>query len=444
LTLANRWRFVKNIGIRIRRIKISEPLAPLKKEENESRMKKTIRDIKDWQGKRALVREDFNVPLDPNGEITDDTRIREAIPTLEYLLKAGARVIIMSHLGRPKGKASAEFSLAPVAKRLQHYLPDSTVHFVDAAYSDAVVEQVNGLQDGEVLLLENMRFEPGEEKNDPEFAKKLAALGDVYVNDAFGTAHRAHASTEGVAHFLNPKVAGFLMEKEIKALSSIMEGDEPLTAIIGGSKVSTKITVLENLLPKVRYLIIGGGMIFTFLKAEGYDVGTSLVEDDFVETASQLIRKAKSLPNVTLVLPNDLVVADAFAADADTQTVDADIIPDGWMGLDIGPDSVKRIQAILEQSPKVLWNGPLGVFEFPRFAHGTEAIAETIAKLTDKRKCKSVLGGGDTVAAIEQFCIEPDRYTHVSTGGGASLEFLEGKTLPGIAILDAAPVGSAV
>ncbi len=407
-------------------------------------MKQTIKDIKDWQGKRALVREDFNVPLNEKQEITDDTRIREALKTLQYLTKAGAKVVIMSHLGRPKGKATPEFSLAPVAKRLQQFLPDVTVTFADGTYSDAILEQTQTMQPGEILLLENMRFEKGEEVNDPEFAKKLASLGDIYVNDAFGTAHRAHASTEGVAHFLSPKVAGLLMDKEIKALTTILEGDEPLTAIIGGSKISTKITVLENLLEKVRYLIIGGGMVFTFLKAEGYDVGTSLVEDEFVPTAAKLMEKAKSMPNVTLVLPNDLLVADAFSEEADTQTVDSDMIPDGWMGLDLGPDSIKRIQKILDNSPKVLWNGPLGVFEMEKFAHGTEAIALTLADLTKQKKAQTVLGGGDTVAAIEQFCIDPHKYTHVSTGGGASLEFLEGKPLPGITILDEAPIGATV
>jgi phosphoglycerate kinase len=404
-------------------------------------MKKTIRDIEDWYNQRALVREDFNVPLDAQGRITDDTRIREALPTLQYLMNAGARVIIMSHLGRPKGKPSPEFSLEPVAAHLQTLMPDNTVYFSQDVYSDAVVNQVNDLKPGEILLLENMRFEPGEEKNDPDFAKKLASLGDIYVNDAFGTAHRAHASTEGVAHHLNPKVAGFLMEKEIKALSTVLSSREPLTAIIGGSKISTKITVLENLLPKVRYLIIGGGMMFSFLRAEGYSIGNSLVEEEYVETARQLLQKAKELNNVTLVLPNDVVIADKFATDAVSKVVDADGIPDGWMGLDVGPASLTRIRAILDESPLVLWNGPLGVFEFPRFAEGTKEVAETLAELTSQGKCQSILGGGDTVAAIEQFGINPKNYTHVSTGGGASLEFLEGKSLPGIAILDDAKAG---
>lgn len=401
-------------------------------------MKKTIRDIQDWQGKRALVREDFNVPLNEQGVITDDTRIREALPTLKYLTDQGARVIVMSHLGRPKGKVSPEFSLEPVATRLQELLPDTTVHFVRETFSEAVKRQADALGNGEILLLENMRFEAGEEKNDPELSRKLASLGDVYVNDAFGTAHRAHASTAGVAEFLSPKVAGFLMEKEIQNLSAVLESKEPLTAIIGGSKVSTKITVLENLLPKVRYLVIGGAMIFTFLKAEGYEVGTSKVEDDFVDTARNLLQQARELNDVTLVLPNDVVVADRFATEANSKVVEADGIPSGWMGLDIGPASITRIRHILEESPLVLWNGPLGVFEFPRFAEGTKEVASILAEQTTQGKMRSVLGGGDTVAALEQYHFDPKRFTHVSTGGGASLEFLEGKELPGIAVLDEA------
>lgn len=407
-------------------------------------LKKTIRDVTDWKGKRALVREDFNVPLNADGAITDDTRIRAALPTLDRLVKAGAKVIIMSHQGRPKGKVSPEFSLAPVARRLQELMPDVPVHF--AAETDPAVwpEQVSHLNAGEILLLENLRFQPGEERNDPDFAARLANLGDIYVNDAFGASHRAHASTEGVAHHLKSRVAGLLMEAEIRALSSALEGDEPLTAIIGGSKVSTKITVLENLLDKVRYLVIGGGMIFTFLKAEGMDVGASLVEDDYLDTARRLLDKARALPNVTLILPDDLLVADRFAADAESRVADADEIPEGWMGLDIGPNAVNRIRNILENSPKVLWNGPLGVFEFPRFAQGTKAIASTLADLTMRGCCESVLGGGDTVAAIGQLGLSPSCFTHVSTGGGASLEFLEGKVLPGVAVLDDAPVGSPV
>lgn len=407
-------------------------------------MKKTIRDIQDWQGKRALVREDFNVPLNDAGEITDDTRIREALGTLRFLIEHGAKVVVMSHLGRPKGKSSPEFSLAPVAKRLQELLPSVTVHFTPDTDLTAAARQVETLKPGEILLLENMRFHAGEEKNDSELAKQLAQLGDVYVNDAFGTAHRAHASTEGVAHYLSPKVAGFLMEKEIKALSTVLNSSQPLTAIIGGSKISTKITVLENLLPKVRYLIIGGGMIFTFLKAQGYAVGNSLVEEEFVPTARKLLDEAKASNAVTLVLPNDIVIADRFTADAESKVTDADAIADGWMGLDVGPHSIARIKEILGKSPLVLWNGPLGVFEFPRFADGTREVAQTLADLTGAGKSQSILGGGDTVAALEQFHMAPECFTHVSTGGGASLEFLEGKALPGIAILDDTPTTAGV
>lgn len=407
-------------------------------------MKKTIRDIQDWQGKRALVREDFNVPLNVQGQITDDTRIREALPTLRYLAEHGAAVIVMSHLGRPKGKPSPEFSLAPVAKRLGELLSGVTVRFSGQADLAVAAKDVESLKPGEILLLENMRFYAGEEKNDPELSRQLAMLGDVYVNDAFGTAHRAHASTEGVAHHLSPKVAGFLMEKEINALSIVLNSPEPLTAIIGGSKISTKITVLENLLPKVRHLVIGGGMIFTFLKAQGYPVGSSLVEDEYVETARMLLDKAQSGGSVSLVLPEDIVIADRFAADAQSKVVNAEQIPDGWMGLDIGSKSIARLKAILADSPLVLWNGPLGVFEFPRFADGTREVAQALADLTGAGKCKSILGGGDTVAALEQFHFAPACFTHVSTGGGASLEFLEGKTLPGIAILDDAPAKAPV
>jgi phosphoglycerate kinase len=406
-------------------------------------MKKTIRDVQNWQGKRALVREDFNVPLNEQGAIADDTRIREALPTLRYLLEQGAKVIVMSHLGRPKGKVDSKFSLAPVAKRLQELLSDVTVTFDATADLSAATSQVDTLQAGQLLLLENMRFYPGEEKNDAQLAQQLAALGDIYVNDAFGTAHRAHASTEGVAHLLPNQVAGFLMEKEINALSKVLNSQQPLTAIIGGSKISTKITVLENLLPRVRHMIIGGGMIFTFLKAQGLTVGNSLVEDEFVETARKLMADAKASTKVTLLLPDDLVIADRFAADAQQKVVDADQIPDGWMGLDIGPDSITRLKTILSQSPLVLWNGPMGVFEFPQFATGTKALAECLAELTEQGQCQSILGGGDTVAAIEQFQIEPTRFTHVSTGGGASLEFLEGKTLPGIAALEEVPAKAA-
>jgi phosphoglycerate kinase len=401
-------------------------------------MKKlTIRDIQDWTGKRALVREDFNVPLNADLHITDDTRIREALPTLTYLSSQGAKVIVMSHLGRPKGKPSPEFSLSPVVKRLQELLPAISIVASNESISEQselIAQKIETMANGSILVLENIRFEQGEEKNDPALAQKLATFGDVYVNDAFGAAHRAHASTEGVAHYLKPKVAGLLMEKEINALSDALSSSVPLTAIIGGSKISTKITVLENLLDKVQHLVIGGGMLFTFLKAQGKPVGQSLVEDDYVEMAKKLLEQGGD----KIVLAEDIVVADAFKPDANFKTVSADAIPEGWMGLDIGPKSIQRLSDILDKSPMVLWNGPLGVFEFTAFANGTRQVAETLAGLTELGKTRSILGGGDTVAAIEQFAIDPKRYTHVSTGGGASLEFLEGKVLPGIAVLDEA------
>lgn len=400
---------------------------------------KTIKDITDWQNKRVLVRVDFNVPLaDDHQTITDDSRIRESLPTLQYLLERGARVILASHFGRPKGKKNPEFSLAPVAKQLQALLPKTPVTLANDVVSPAVESAVSALKPGEVLLLENTRFEPGEEANDAEFSKKLAGLCDIYVNDAFGAAHRAHASTEGVTQFASVKVAGLLMAREIKALSSVVQNPEPpFVAIIGGSKISTKIVVLEELLNKVNTIIIGGGMIFTFLKAQGIAIGNSLFEDDYVGTAKSLLEKARQ-HSVTVCLPTDLVIADAFKADAQAKTVPTHAIPDGWMGLDVGPESIQTIQTILKTSKTVLWNGPLGVFEFPAFAAGTKAVATTLAELTQAGQCQSVLGGGDTVAAIEQFQIDKDRYTHVSTGGGASLEFIEGKILPGIAALDKA------
>lgn len=403
--------------------------------------KKNIRDIQDLSGKRVLVRVDFNVPQDDSGKITDDTRIQESLPTLKYLLEQGARVIVMSHLGRPKGKVDAKYSLKPIAEHLKTLLPSANVQLLPVEADGKIVGQnvetaVANLQNGQLALLENTRFEAGEEKNDADLSKRLANLADVYVNDAFGAAHRAHASTEGVAHLVATKVAGFLMDKEIKALSSVVSHPQtPFVAIIGGSKVSSKITVLENLLPKVNTLIIGGGMIFTFLKAQGLPVGTSLVEDEFVSLAKDLLEKAKK-QNVNVFLAEDIVVADAFKADAQTKVVNANEIPDGWMGLDVGPKTIQGITTILEKSKTVLWNGPLGVFEFEAFAKGTKAVADTLAKLTKAGQCQTILGGGDTVAAIEQFNIEKSNYTHVSTGGGASLEFLEGKTLPGIAALD--------
>jgi len=402
--------------------------------------KKTLANLSssDLSGKRVLVRVDFNVPLDEQGNITDDTRIRAALPTIQDLTSKGAKVILASHFGRPKGddyasRVADKFRLTPVAKRLSELLGKPVVK-TDDSIGDDVAAKVAALNSGDVLLLENVRFHPGEEKNDPEFAKQLAAVADLYVNDAFGTAHRAHASTEGVTHYLKPSVAGFLIEKELQFLQDAIENPQrPLAAIVGGSKVSSKITVIETLLDKVDKLLIGGGMIFTFYKARGLNVGKSLVEEDKLELAKALEAKAKE-KGVDLLLPTDVVVADNFAADANAQTVSVENIPDGWMGLDIGPDSVKVFQDALSTCKSVIWNGPMGVFEFDKFAVGTEAIARSLADLT-KTGTITIIGGGDSVAAVEKVGVA-DQMSHISTGGGASLELLEGKELPGIAALD--------
>ncbi len=404
--------------------------------------KKTVANLSssDLLGKRVLVRVDFNVPLDDQGNITDDTRIRAALPTIQDLTSKGAKVILTSHFGRPKGddfasRAQDKFRLTPVAKRLSELLGKPVAKPNDCI-GDEVNATVAAMQNGDVVLLENVRFHPGEEKNDPEFARQLASIADLYVNDAFGTAHRAHASTEGVTHYLKPSVAGFLIEKELKYLQAAIENPQrPLAAIIGGSKVSSKITVIETLLEKVNKLLIGGGMIFTFYKARGLSVGKSLVEDDFLDLAKSLEAKAKA-KGVELLLPTDVVVADNFAPDANTRTVSVESIPDGWMGLDIGPDSVKVFQQALADCKSVIWNGPMGVFEFDKFAVGTEAIARTLADLT-KTGTTTIIGGGDSVAAVEKVGVA-DQMSHISTGGGASLELLEGKELPGIAALDEA------
>ncbi|PLZ98845.1 phosphoglycerate kinase [Fischerella thermalis CCMEE 5268] len=398
--------------------------------------KKTLANLSatDLSGKRAFVRVDFNVPTDDAGNITDDTRIRAALPTIQDLVQKGAKVILASHFGRPKG-VDEKLRLTPVAKRLSELLGQEVVK-TDDCIGDEVAAKVGALQNGQVLLLENVRFYKEEEKNDPEFAKKLAANADLYVNDAFGTAHRAHASTEGVTQFLSPCVAGYLVEKELQYLQSAIESPQrPLAAIIGGSKVSSKIGVIETLLEKCDKLIIGGGMIFTFYKARGLSVGKSLVEEDKLELAKSLEAKAKE-KGVTFLLPTDVVVADNFAADANSQTVSIENIPDGWMGLDIGPDSVKLFQEALADCKTVVWNGPMGVFEFDKFAVGTEAIARTLADLS-KNGATTIIGGGDSVAAVEKVGLA-DQMSHISTGGGASLELLEGKVLPGIAALDEA------
>ncbi len=397
--------------------------------------KRTVADLSesDLAGKRVLVRADLNVPLDDNGKITDDTRIRAAIPTIQDLIKKGAKVVLCSHLGRPKGQVKESLRLTPVANRLSELLGQTVVK-TDDCVGDAVAAQIAAMENGQVALLENLRFYAGEEKNDPEFTKQLAALADVYVNDAFGTAHRAHSSTEGVTHYLKPSVAGYLIEKELQYLQSAIEQPKkPLAAIIGGSKVSSKIGVIETLLDKVDKLLIGGGMIFTFYKARGLSVGKSLVEEDKLELAKSLEAKAKER-GVELLLPTDVVVADNFSADANSQTVSIDAIPDGWMGLDIGPDSVKVFQDALSDCKTVIWNGPMGVFEFDKFAVGTEAIAHSLAELT-KKDATTIIGGGDSVAAVEKVGVA-DQMSHISTGGGASLELLEGKELPGIAALD--------
>lgn len=395
--------------------------------------KKTVANLSasDLTGKRVLVRADFNVPID-KGNITDDTRIRAALPTIQDLTSKGAKVILSSHFGRPKG-VDDKLRLTPVAKRLSELL-GKEVKKTDDCIGDEVAATVAAMLPGDVLLLENVRFYPEEEANDPEFAKKLASIADVYVNDAFGTAHRAHASTEGVTHYLSPSVAGLLIEKELQYLQSAIEQPKrPLAAIIGGSKVSSKIGVIEKLLEKCDKLLLGGGMVFTFYKARGLNVGKSLVEEDKLELAKSLEAKAKER-GVALLLPTDVIVADKFAADANSQTVSVENIPDGWMGLDIGPDSIKTFQDALADCKTVIWNGPMGVFEIPQFAKGTEAIAHVLAGLT-KTGATTIIGGGDSVAAVEQLHLGAEM-SHISTGGGASLELLEGKVLPGIAALN--------
>lgn len=397
--------------------------------------KKALADLSaaDVAGKRVLVRADFNVPLDDAGNITDDTRIRAALPTIQDLTGKGAKVILASHFGRPDGKVVESMRLTPVAERLSEKLGQAVIK-CDDCIGDEVAAKIAGMQNGQVALLENVRFYDGETDNDPDFAKKLATNADLYVNDAFGTAHRAHASTAGVTKYLSPAVAGLLIEKELKYLQATVDNPQrPLAAIVGGSKVSSKIGVIETLLDKVDKIFIGGGMIFTFYKARGMSVGNSLVEEDKLELARSLEAKAKK-KGVEFLLPTDVVLADKFAADANTQTVSVDNIPDGWMGLDIGPDSVKTFQAALADCKSVIWNGPMGVFEMDAFAKGTEAIAHTLAGLTGNG-CITIIGGGDSVAAVEKVGLA-DQMSHISTGGGASLELLEGKTLPGIAALD--------
>jgi len=395
--------------------------------------KKSVGDLKeaDLKGKRVLVRCDLNVPLDGK-TITDDTRIRASIPTVQYLQKMGAKVLLASHLGRPKDGPEDKFSLSPVAPRLTELL-GTEVKMAPDCIGDAVKECVDAMKDGEVILLENTRFYKEEEKNVPEFAEKLATNADMFVNDAFGTAHRAHGSTEGVTKYLDTSVAGFLLQKELDYLEgAVSEPKRPFAAIVGGSKVSSKIGVIESLMTKVDKIVIGGGMVFTFLKARGLETGSSLVEEDQLELAKKLEVIAKE-KGIDFILPTDVIVADKFAADAATQTVSVDAIPEGWMGLDNGPDSTKMIIEALSDCGTVIWNGPMGVFEFEAFAKGTFDIADTLAELTGKG-CVTIIGGGDSVAAVEKAGLA-EKMSHISTGGGASLELLEGKVLPGVAAL---------
>ncbi|AWG42456.1 phosphoglycerate kinase [Candidatus Borreliella tachyglossi] len=388
---------------------------------------KTIKDF-DFLGKRALVRCDFNVPL-KGGNISDDTRIMAALPTIEYLKAQGARVILMSHLGRPNGEKNLRYSLRPVAKRLSELLGQN-IEILSDCIGDEVEAVVSCMKNGDIVLLENVRFYKEEEKNDCDFAKKLSRNGDVFVNDAFGTAHRAHASTSGVADYL-PAVGGFLMEREDKFLGKILKNPEsPFVSIIGGSKVSSKIEVLESLLPKSNAMVIGGGMAYTFLKVEGYSIGKSLLEDEYIDVATSFLRKAKEL-NVRVILPLDHVVASEFREDSIPEYVDSIDIPDGKIGMDIGKKTLREIEGVIRGAKTVIWNGPLGVFEFDSFSKGTAKVADCVASCAGV----TVVGGGDSVAAVNKFNLA-DKITHVSTGGGASLEYLEGKILPGIKVLE--------
>lgn len=394
--------------------------------------KKTLSDIS-CTGKRVLMRVDFNVPLDESRSITNDKRIIEALPSIRQVLESGGRLILMSHLGRPKGQVAEEFSLAPVAQRLSELL-DTNVVMAGDCIGTEVMQQALHLQDGEVMLLENLRFHPGEEKNDPEFARELASMGEIYVNDAFGTAHRAHASTEGICHFMPVSVAGFLMEKELRYLGQSLDNPErPFLAILGGAKISGKIDVLENLLDKVDTVLVGGAMIFTFFKAQGIDTGKSLVEEDRIELAKRLLDKARE-KNVRMLLPQDVVAATEFSADAATKTVDINSIPADMMGLDIGPQTVATYAKEILNAKTIVWNGPMGVFEIEKFSHGTIAIAQAMADATAKGTI-TIVGGGDSAAAVMKAGLG-SAMTHISTGGGASLEFMEGKELPGIAALN--------
>ncbi|WP_100373984.1 phosphoglycerate kinase [Bacillus sp. FJAT-45037] len=389
--------------------------------------KKTVRDI-ELKGKKVFCRVDFNVPM-KSGKITDETRIRAALPTIQYLVDQGAKVLLASHLGRPNGEVVEELRLTPVATRLSELL-GKDVKKVDEAHGSEAEAAANSLNDGDVLLLENVRFYAGEEKNDPELAKAFANLADVYVNDAFGAAHRAHASTEGIAKHI-PAVAGLLMEKELDVLGKALSTPErPFTAIIGGAKVKDKIGVIDNLLDKVDNLIIGGGLAYTFIKAQGHEVGKSLLEEDKIDLAKTFMAKAKE-KGVNFYMPEDAIVADDFSKDANTKVVKIDSIPADWEALDIGPKTIDTYRKVVAESKLVIWNGPMGVFEYEAFANGTKGVAEALAT----SDAYSVIGGGDSAAAVEKFDYA-DKMSHISTGGGASLEFMEGKELPGVLALN--------
>jgi len=396
-------------------------------------MKKLSIDKVNLKGQRVLVRVDFNVPYDENMNITDDLRITAALPTIKKIINDGGKCILMSHLGRPKGAPNPKYTLKPVAVRLGELL-DMDVKFAPDCVGEQVKAIVNSLKEGEVLLLENLRFHAEEEKNDPAFAQQLAELGDVYINDAFGSAHRAHASTEGVTKFIKVCAAGYLMQKELNYLGEAISNPvRPFTAILGGSKISGKIDVIENLLPKVDNLLIGGGMAYTFYKAMGYEIGTSLLEEEKIELAKETLEKFKK-SNAKVLLPIDNVVASEFKNESPSMVVDSDKIPADKMGLDIGPKTIEEFRKVILESKTIIWNGPLGVFEFDNFAKGTNAIAQALAEATEKGAI-TIIGGGDSAAAIKKAGLE-DKVSHVSTGGGASLEFLEGKVLPGVAALN--------
>lgn len=390
--------------------------------------KKSIKDV-ELQGKRVFCRVDFNVPL-KDGNVTDDTRIRAALPTIKYLVENGAKVILASHLGRPKGQVVEELRLTPVAKRLSELL-GKDVKKANEAYGESVKAEISKMNNGDILLLENVRFYPGEEKNDPELAKEFASLAELYVNDAFGAAHRAHASTEGIAHHL-PAVCGFLMQKELDVLGKALSNPErPFTAIIGGAKVKDKIGVIDNLLDKVDNLIIGGGLAYTFVKAQGHEIGKSLLEEDKIDLAKSFMAKAKE-KGVNFYMPVDAVVADEFSETANKKEVAIEEIPADWQALDIGPKTVELYAKVIKESKLVIWNGPMGVFEMDAYANGTKGVAEALAAATGTY---SIIGGGDSAAAVEKFHLA-EKMDHISTGGGASLEFMEGKTLPGVAALN--------